>query len=434
MIFPTLRLLILSIGLFLLSFILSFLGVSSWIFVFSQVGLILAALAEGIFIKTLGRFSLSVQSASHYIGQPSRTYGELEGPVHPWLKLVLRFDYPGWCEVENQTISLGAAEARQSFTYPFTPLKRGEFPQSKVPYRITGLLGLVMIQGEFENDAKQTCIPNTKEVTDYLKLRKIQAKDSWGYLPYSMAHQSGELDSLREYNPDDDASRIEWKASTRIQKPVVKVYRPEASGWITIILDCGRWMTTQSGKLTAFDRAVNSLIVLSQIIFHGGDSIRLVGISDKVLFDRAFGPRPNERKALVHLLGSLQPDLRETNPLMGFQAASRSPQRNSVVLFLSQILDDAPMEQWRKGIQSLQNKSPVLIALLRDAHLNEALEDPEAKDYEEQMRQIVAMDLDRLRKRALKKMSHMGATVVDIEANSLTAPLVNQFLTLRQRR
>jgi uncharacterized protein (DUF58 family) len=218
MIFPTLRLLFVSLGIFTLSLGLNFIGLPPWIFLLAQLGLILLATVEGFLIKTLNRYRLNLKSASHYIGLRSRTFGILEGPVHPWLKLVLRFNYPGWCEVEALRLSFATLHEKQEFIYPFTPLKRGDFSLKKIPYRLTGILGLAMVQGDFPVDSKQTCIPNTKEVADFLKLRKLQTRDSWGYLPYSLAHQSGELDSLREYTPDDDASRIEWRASTRISE------------------------------------------------------------------------------------------------------------------------------------------------------------------------------------------------------------------------
>jgi uncharacterized protein (DUF58 family) len=48
-------------------------------------------------------------------------------------------------------------------------------------------------------------------------------------------------------------------------------------------------------------------------------------------------------------------------------------------------------------------------------------------------RKVVAMRLLRDRARALHALRHGGVHVLDVEPSELTAPLVNQFVELRQR-
>ena len=53
-----------------------------------------------------------------------------------------------------------------------------------------------------------------------------------------------EMERLRDYTPDDDYRRIDWKATARHRKPIVREYETEKSQDVIIMLDTGRLMAT----------------------------------------------------------------------------------------------------------------------------------------------------------------------------------------------
>ena len=53
-----------------------------------------------------------------------------------------------------------------------------------------------------------------------------------------------EMERLREYSPDDDFRRIDWNATARQRKPIVREFETERSQDIVIMLDTGRLMAS----------------------------------------------------------------------------------------------------------------------------------------------------------------------------------------------
>ncbi|MBU0894020.1 MAG: DUF58 domain-containing protein [Nanoarchaeota archaeon] len=78
-----------------------------------------------------------------------------------------------------------------------------------------------------------------------------------------------EFEGFRDYTPDDDASSIDWKTSSRVQKPLVKQYKEERDLNIMFIVDVGDNMVFGSTEklkceyVTEIIAALGHLIVLS---------------------------------------------------------------------------------------------------------------------------------------------------------------------------
>ena len=55
-----------------------------------------------------------------------------------------------------------------------------------------------------------------------------------------VAGASTEFERLREYLPDDEYRRINWKATARRGKPIVNQFEAERSQNLVLMIDAGR--------------------------------------------------------------------------------------------------------------------------------------------------------------------------------------------------
>jgi len=118
---------------------------------------------------------------------------------------------------------------------------------------------------------KQLEIFTKKEVSGYL---------SGGYLA-SVKGKGLDFDSFREYSPFDDASRIDWKASVRAQKLLVREFREERNIEVMIVLDVSSSMcyaSTPPQSKAEYAAEVASAVVFG--ILRAGDSVGLLMYSD----------------------------------------------------------------------------------------------------------------------------------------------------------
>ena len=65
-----------------------------------------------------------------------------------------------------------------------------------------------------------------------------------------------EFHQLREYRQGDSRRLVDWKATGRLRKPVVREYQEEQNQEIHFVLDSGYRMHASEGGVSHFDRAL----------------------------------------------------------------------------------------------------------------------------------------------------------------------------------
>ena len=93
-----------------------------------------------------------------------------------------------------------------------------------------------------------------------------------------------EFDQLREYRPDDEFRRIDWTATARTGRPIVRTYRAERNQIVIMLLDNGRVMAGRVDGVPRVEHAMDAAMMLTSVATRLGDRAGLVA------FDR-HGPR-----------------------------------------------------------------------------------------------------------------------------------------------
>lgn len=87
----------------------------------------------------------------------------------------------------------------------------------------------------------------------------------------------------RHYTPNDDASRIDWKASVRSKELLVREFADERNLNIFFLIDVGSSMIYSTTDKLKIEYAAELVATLSYTILQAGDSIGFVLFNDKVI-------------------------------------------------------------------------------------------------------------------------------------------------------
>ncbi len=91
-----------------------------------------------------------------------------------------------------------------------------------------------------------------------------------------------EFESYRDYSPDDDASDIDWKASSRSQKLLVKQYKEERDLKIMFIVDVGNNMVFGSSKKLKCEYIAELVAAFARVIMDNNDRVGFILFSDEI--------------------------------------------------------------------------------------------------------------------------------------------------------
>lgn len=244
-------------------------------------------------------------------------------------------------------------------------------------------------------------------------------------------HGAGtEYESLVDYREGDDPRRIDWRATARIQRPVVRRFQVEHHRDVMILIDCGRLMGTDTGNGTKLDRAVDAGLVLARVVLQSGDRCGMAIFDNSV---RGYLPPVSgvtSLNALAESIYDASSEFRETDFGPMFARLQTRQAKRSLLVVISDISDEETSQQLRASLVSLSQRHVVLFATLRTPLLKQVLAAP-TTTLDDAAKKVVTLQLMRERHLSLQSLKHAGVYVLDVEPQQLTVPLINQVITLR---
>ena len=148
-----------------------------------------------------------------------------------------------------------------TLTYHVRPPRRGDATFGDLYVRVHGPLGL-MRRAVRQRGLRQAVrvYPNLRELRRYdlLVRRGLEARPPADR--FASPGASTEFERVREYLPDDEFRRINWKATARRGQPMVNQFEAERSQNLVMLLDAGRvdGRARRSAAETSTTRATTS--------------------------------------------------------------------------------------------------------------------------------------------------------------------------------
>jgi uncharacterized protein (DUF58 family) len=241
-----------------------------------------------------------------------------------------------------------------------------------------------------------------------------------------------EFESLQPYRLGDDPRRIDWRATARQRSLVVRHFQVERHRDVMIIIDNGRLMGADVGRGSKLDCAVDSALNLARVVLQSGDRCGIAAYDRKVLGFLPPIAGTSALRSLTSCVYDLQTQWHESDfTTMLAELRARQAKRTFLIV-LSDMGDVETSKRTCASLIQLQKQHLVLFAALRTPVLDRIVHEP-ITEVLDASRKAVAFRLMRDRREALQTLTHNGVHVVDVEPTQLTAPLINQFIELRQR-
>jgi uncharacterized protein (DUF58 family) len=237
-----------------------------------------------------------------------------------------------------------------------------------------------------------------------------------------------EFESIREYQPDDDIRRVNWRATARVGHPMSNTYRVEQERDVVCLVDCGRLMAAPVGDRTRLDAAVDAAAAVAAVADEVGDRVGAVAFADRVL--RTVEPRRGGADAVLAAVHDLEPLGVDSDFTAAFRVVGGA--KRAFVLVLTDLLDDAAGEPLAAALPVLTRRHSLAVAAVNDEAVAEALERP-AATVGEAVATAVAVEIVAARERLIARLAHAGADVIEAPLGGLSARCVAAYLRAKRR-
>ncbi len=335
------------------------------------------------------------------------------------------------------------ARADSTLTYRVKPPRRGDAWFGDLYVRVTGPLGLVRRAFRQRGTAQPVRVyPSLRELRRYdLLVRRGLEVQPLGR-PVRVAGASTEFERVREYLPDDEFRRINWKATARRAQPMVNQFEAERSQNLVVLLDAGRAMSALAEPeqdeedadpgLSKLDYALNAALLLAYVASMRGDRVALLAYADDV---RTFVPPQRGRRALlatVQALYNLRAEPVEPDHGRAFDFLGQRNLRRSLVVLFTDLADRESSANLAAHILRAARQHLVVCVTLGDPNVRRPAEQ-RPTDGPGLYEKMVAQQLLDDRAAILAQLAAHGVLTVDSVADALNPKLIGTYLELKQR-
>ncbi|HEX7939848.1 MAG TPA: DUF58 domain-containing protein [Gemmatimonadaceae bacterium] len=347
--------------------------------------------------------------------------------------------------VGHAAIHLAPFASRQ-IGVEFSGRNRGRVPLGPIGARVTTSLALVGAKFSWAPDDHLLVVPSVSGVRRFRLLAIKNRLETAGVREMRRKGDGQGFAGLRDYVLGDDPRHVDWKATARHHRAIVREFTIERSQVVLTLIDAGRGMTQMAGSLSRFEHALSSALVLTDVAATAGDRVGTLVFDDEI---RSFVPPTRSKGALQAVRDALIPVTATTSEpdyAAAFRFLATHQRKRALVVFYTDVLDvRASKSLIAHAARSAMRHLAVVVALRNDAIFAAAQPrstrlvmatagaGEDSRAVPELYERAAAEEMIQAREEVLERMRRAGVIVLDVSPQHMTPSVVNRYLELKAR-
>ncbi|OYT86362.1 MAG: DUF58 domain-containing protein [Burkholderiales bacterium PBB6] len=325
-----------------------------------------------------------------------------------------------------------------TLSYTLWPRHRGAGRLTPPQLRLRSPAGGWQLQVQAGEGVAFKVYPNFSELARFAWLASDQRLAEMGIRQAAQRGGGTDFRQLADYQAGDPVRHIDWRATQRRGKPVVRQYQDERDQRVIFLLDCGRRMRAddRTGPRQAehFDQVLNALALTAHVALKAGDEVGLMTFGHATGEGRQLAPRKGTA-ALDQLLESvhdLQPGTQHPDYVDAARNLMRQSPRRALVIWLTNFRDD-DVSELAPALRLLRQRHVTMVASLREPVLADLAAQP-LQDGPAAAEVATAHWLAQARADAFARLQDRHGLIVDVPPNELAAALVTRYLAVKRQQ
>jgi uncharacterized protein (DUF58 family) len=360
---------------------------------------------------------------------PVRLFVRNQGrrPASLWL----RDEPPDAFQVETYILA-GQAGPGQTWrgVYRVRPPRRGDYEFGDLNLRWLGPLGLVVRQARVEAAGPVKVYPNLLDVRRYDLLLRRSRLQELGLRQARMFGEGTEFERLRDYLPDDEYRRINWKATARRHRPVTTEYQTERSQNVVVVLDIGRLMQSPVAQIAKLDYVINAALLLAYVATGKGDRVGMMTFADDV--GHFLSPRQGRGQfyRMLELLYRIEAQPVEPDYRRALSYLAAKQRKRALIVIFTELSGGTAMQTLVSHVSILARRCLPMVVTISDPDVFAAARGHPQDSLAVYQRAAAVQLLDE-RRLALDSLRRQGVLTLDVPANQLSLAVINRYLQLK---
>lgn len=326
---------------------------------------------------------------------------------------------------------LAGAHQRTDIEYTLTAGERGLVHFSPPQIRLRSIFGLLDLKLMLAGIDRRRVYPNFAAVARFAWLAGHRRLTDVGITAVRQRGAGTDFKQLSEYRKGDPIRHVDWKATLRHEKPIVREFQDERDQCIMFMIDCGRRMRADEVNAGVgaghFEQALNAMVLLSYVALSKGDSVGVMTFGTPPDAKRLFAPRKGVRAldAMMAAVGDVQPSLTYSDYSAAARELMQRQRKRSLVVLITNFRDE-DVSELAPSLRLLRSRHLVMLASLRENVVRDIVDRSEITPANSLL--VASAHLyEQSRRDAFRRLAARDALMVDTEPARLGVELVNRY-------
>ena len=320
--------------------------------------------------------------------------------------------------------------------YQVVPTLRGDVQFAPADLRLRSRLGLCEVFERLGSVETRRVFPDFAQVARYAWLAGDRRLQEIGIKTYQQRGVGTDFKQLTEYHTGDPVRHIDWRATLRQAKPIIREFQDERDQCVMLLVDCGRRMRAHDTDAvigtTHFDQVMNAVMLLGYVALQRGDAVGAMTFGTPAGEERSF-PARKGKHALNGLMAEffgVQPTLNHSDYVLAAEQLLRRQRRRALVVVITNFRDEDASEL-SQALRLLRSRHLVLVASLRERIVGELMMQPIRSEVSAV--EIASAQLyEQARRDAFNRLADRDGLLVDAEPDQLGIALVNRYHAVKR--
>lgn len=322
--------------------------------------------------------------------------------------------------------------ANDSFEYLLRPFERGEYYFGRLNVYVSSPLRLVSRRFIFDEGQMVPTYPSYVQLRKYDLIAFSNKLFQYGLKKIRRIGHTMEFEQIKDYVNGDDIRTINWKATAKKNQFMVNQFQDERSQNVYMAIDKGRVMKMPFEGLSLLDYAINSTLVLANVILKKGDKAGMFTFSKKVENRVAAERRTAQMQRILETLYNVKTNFFESDYGRLYADIKKNINQRSLILLYTNFETVDGLHRQLPYLKGIAKSHLLVVVFFENTELEEVIHN-KARNIQEVYDKVIAEKFAFEKRLIVNELKKYGIYSVLTQPENLTIDSINKYLEIKAR-
>jgi uncharacterized protein (DUF58 family) len=348
-----------------------------------------------------------------------------------WIKII--DEIPFQFQVRNFEINKKIkASSEDILSYNLRPTQRGEYHFGNLNIYVSSPLRLISKRFIFDSGQMVPTYPSYIQLRKYDLMAFSNNLHQYGLKKIRKIGHTMEFEQIKEYVQGDDIRTLNWKATAKKNALMVNQFQDEKSQSVYMLIDKGRVMKMPFNGLSLLDYAINSTLVLSNIILKKQDKAGMLSFSKKVENRVIAERRSSQMQKILESLYNIKTDFFESDYSRLYVDIKKNITHRSLIILYTNFETLDNLHRQLPYLKGIAKNHLLVVVFFNNTELNQFI-DKKTDTIQEVYDKVIAEKFSFEKRLIVNELKKYGIYTVLTQPENLTLDTINKYLEIKAR-